>query len=263
MRIRDALTGSLLPSADAEVLLARSLGVDRTWLLAHPDDTLSDDSWRKFSAWIERRRKFEPVAYITGEQEFFGRPFMVDKRVLIPRPSTEGLVETALEFLRTGHDVSVEVDTDIVAVARRTAAGEWTPPKTIIDIGTGSGAIVVTLALERPDLEIIATDVSQDALDVAHENAKRHGVDQRITFLQGDGLEPLDALDLHEPFIFVSNPPYIPLNRTLMPDVINFEPHVALFGGEDGSILVRTIIEGATSHPLCRGYVMEFGKEQI
>ncbi len=260
MRIRDALSGSLLPSADAEVLLARSLGVDRTWLLAHPDDTLTDDSWRKFSAWIERRRKFEPVAYITGEQEFFGRPFFADKRVLIPRPSTEGLVEVALEFLKTGKESTIEVDTDIVAIAKRTQT-EWEVPTTVIDIGTGSGAIAVTIALERPDLNIIATDVSQDALDVAQKNAERHGVLERITFLQGDGPAPIDALDLQEPFVIVSNPPYIPAGRTLMSDVIDFEPHVALFGGEDGSVLVRAIINGAKNHSWCRGYVIECGKE--
>lgn len=263
MRIRDALCGSLLETADAEVLLARTLGVDRTWLIAHAEDTLDHAAWQKFSAWVERRRTCEPVAYITGVQEFFGRIFFVDKRVLIPRPSTEGLVEVALEFLQKGTEGTREVDTDIITTARRTGEGEWIAPQTIIDIGTGSGAIAITLALERPDLHVIATDISADALDVARENAKRHAVLDRIQFLQGDGVEPIDTLDLRAPFLIISNPPYIPSGRTLMSDVIDYEPHVALFGGADGTRIVREIIDGATRHSLCRGFVMECGKDCI
>lgn len=260
MTIKDALRGSGLPSADAEVLLSRILEKDRTWLLGHGMDELAAADWSRFMEWVERRRKHEPVAYIIGEQEFYGRLFMVDRRVLIPRPATEGVVKRALQFLQDGKDSVEEVDEGIVIIAKGLRISDYGFRVPVaVDIGTGSGCIAITLALERPDLKVIATDISLDALDVARVNAERHHVIDRVAFRQGRGLEPV--MDLAEPFLLVSNPPYIPSGNDLMPDVKDFEPHTALFGGEQGNEIARTLREDAQKHPFCVGCVMEGHKE--
>ncbi len=259
MQVRGALTGSGLARADAEVLLARALRRDRAWLLAHDDYALTPDEWTRYGEWVQRRRKDEPVAYITGAQEFYGRPFLVDRRVLVPRPSTEGLVQAALAFLRDGKDTTQEVDEGIIITARRTTL-PFHDVTLLADVGTGSGCAAITLALERPDLRVIATDVSAEALEVAAENAKRLGVSDRVNFRQGDGAKPL--LDIAEPFVLVTNPPYIPSGRTLMRDVVDHEPHVALFGGPDGTDLILRLRRDAAAHPFCLGVVMECGTEQ-
>ncbi len=258
MNVHTALTSSFLPSADAEVLLSRAMNRDRAWLLAHGDDPLAGDQWTRFTEWVDRRRKHEPVAYIIGEQEFYGRLFTVDRRVLIPRPSTEGIIRRALQFLEDRRDAVDEVDEGIVvASAKLKIDNGKLRMSTVVDIGTGSGCIAITLALERPDLKIIATDISAEALEVAQINAKRHGVLDRITFKEGSGLDPVR--DLKEPFLLVSNPPYIPSGNDLMKDVKDFEPHVALFGGTDGYEIVEKLKKSASEHPFCWGWVMEFG----
>jgi len=254
MNVKDALRGSGLASADAEVLLSRILGRDRAWLLTHDHDALKPKHWSQFMQWIERRRKHEPVAYIIGEQEFYGRLFTVDRRVLIPRPATEGVVRRALQFLEDGKDAIDQVDSGIVVVAKELGMRNY-ELRTIVDVGTGSGCIAITLALERPDLKIIATDISADALDVARMNAERHGVEKRITFKEGRGLEPV--MDLEEPFLLVSNPPYIPSGNDMMKDVRDFEPHVALFGGGCGDEVRHQLKKEADAHPSCIGWVME------
>lgn len=256
MHVKEALQGSGLPSADAEVLLSHVLGKNRAWLLAHGDDELSAEHWTAFMKDVERRRRHEPVAYITGEQEFYGRPFTVDRRVLIPRPSTEGIIRRALQFLKDGEDAVDEVDEGIVVVSKKLRMkNEKLKILTIVDVGTGSGCIAVTLALELPQMKIIATDISSEALEVARLNAERHGVSDRVTFRQGNGLTPVQ--DLTEPFLLVSNPPYIPSGNDLMSDVKDFEPHVALFGGEKGNEIPIAILAEAEKHPFCVGYVME------
>ncbi len=259
MKVHAALKGSFLPAADAEVLLCKALKKDRVWLLTHPDYELSDAEWTLFGQFIGRRRRHEPVVYITGEQEFYGRMFDVDPRVLIPRPATEGVVRAALEFLKLPKNNSEEVDSGIVVTSR--ILKNLNKPKLIVDIGTGSGCIAITLALERPDQRIIATDISADALDVARSNAIKHHADNRVTFREGSGLDPIK--DITEPFLLVSNPPYVPSVRTLVPDVQDFEPHVAIFGGEQGANLIREIAQGAKSHQMCTGLIMECEMEQI
>lgn len=273
MTIKDALQGSGLPSADAEVLLSHVINRNRAWMLGHGDDPLAGDHWTLFMQWVDRRRKHEPVAYITGTQEFYGRPFFVDRRVLIPRPATEGVVIQALQFLKESHSsgrsrprqISVKareviVDEGIVVVAKELKI--MNPEvRTIVDIGTGSGCIAITLALERPDLQIIATDISADALEVARTNAAHHQVQNRVTLRQGNGLEPIQ--DLTEPFLLVSNPPYIAASKNLMPDVKDFEPYVALFGGTAGNEIPHRIAEEAAQHPFCIGWVMEGPPEMM
>lgn len=257
--VERALKGSGIPREDAEILLATLLRVDRSWFIAHGANELSPMHWKKFQSWIDRRKNFEPVLYITGGIEFFGRSFRIDKRALIPRPSTEGLVSFALDFLKTGKEEARELDSKILGVAKK--LGDLSDVRTLVDIGTGSGCIAVTLALERPDFRVIATDISEDALSLAKENAALLGVAGRIQFRKGDGLQPIQ--NFSEPFLVVSNPPYIPRSRALPLDVADFEPRVALFGGRDGSEVLKSIVEDAKKHPQCRGFVLECEEEQL
>ncbi len=251
VRIADALTGQNLPKTETEMLLAWAIGKPRSFLVSHPETELTQEELDRFSQATARRRKKEPVQHITGTQEFYGRMFAVDGRALIPRGSTEDLVRIALDFLKNPRDSTEEVDTDIVISTF--AFGNIDEAKTVVDIGTGSGAIAVTLALERPDLKIIATDLSKEALTLAAENAKTLGA--AVEFRQGSCLVP--TMDLTEPFVIVSNPPYIPVGNVLMKDVVDYEPHLALFGGQDGGDIARKILTDAKNHPFCRGIVME------
>lgn len=244
--VRDALqwganrlhTASTTPRLDAEVLLADLLGVSRAGLIARLHDTVPRDVFKAFQGRIARRERGEPVAYILGRKAFYGREFLVDARVLIPRPETELLVERALALLAE------------------------TPAPRIADIGTGSGCIAITLAAERPDALVIATDVSEGALAVARANAERHGVADRVDFRRGSLLEPLDA-PVH---LIVANLPYVGTEemRVLAPDVATYEPHVALFAGPDGLALIRELLAQVSPAVLLPGgaIVLEIGYAQ-
>lgn len=215
--------GAAEPRASAELLLMHALGIDRASLLRDWREPVPDDRLGEWAAMVRRRAAGEPVQYITGEQWFFGLPFTVTPAVLIPRPETELLVEAVLE----------------------TADRLWpddgagaAPRLHVADIGTGSGAIAVALAVRRPHWRLFATDLSPDALAVARANAERHGVAERITFLAGDLLEPFAAggRDARKLDIVVSNPPYIPSSDLagLQREVRDYEPRLALDGGPDG-----------------------------
>jgi release factor glutamine methyltransferase len=197
----------------AEVLLRHALHFSRTELYLAWDRPVGADAWARYQDLLASRARGRPVAYITGHREFMGLEFQVDERVLIPRPETEVLVETVLDVLR-----------EIAAPA-------------VADIGTGSGAIAVTVAVLRPDATVVAADLSVDALDVARANAARHGVADRVRFLRGDLLDPvidagcrLDAV--------ACNPPYVPPDAaaTLPREIRDFEPRLAIVapGGEEG-----------------------------
>ena len=209
--------GSSSPRLDAELLLAHALRVRRIDLYLLHDRPLGEPELSAARELIRRRGTGEPVAYITGTREFYGRPFAVTPAVLVPRPETETLVSVALERLR------------MPAAAARAA-----------DLGTGSGCIAVTLAAELPGMHVVATDISSDALAVARENAEANGVGDRVDFLRGDWAEPLnDAVDL-----VVSNPPYVTTDEldATEADVREFEPHLALDGGSDGMAAYRSLI---------------------
>lgn len=262
MTVEEALAGTGLPSSDAEIILAHCLDKDRIWIMANGMSRLSAAAWKKFTTFAERRRRREPVAYIIGKQEFYGRAFAVDRRVLIPRPATEGVVLRTLQFIKDGREATDDVDEGIVVTAKRlkvecgmSLGRKGCKVTTIVDVGTGSGCIAITLALERPDLHVVATDASADALDVARANAAHHGVLDRVEFREGTGLDPVN--DLRAQFILVSNPPYIPDGRLLMADVREYEPHSALFGGPEGHEIAADFIRQAESHPMCAGFVME------
>lgn len=203
---------------DAELLLLRAAGKDRAFLLAHPDAELTADQLTTYEQWTVRRAMHEPVQYIVGEQEFFGLALRVTPDVLIPRPETEHLVEALLT--RVSRDASLR----------------------IVDVGTGSGAIAVALAHALPLASVIALDVSSAALAVAEENAKLHGVAERIRFVESDLLgavagERFDAV--------VSNPPYVPEGEVLEEQVRLFEPASALYAGASGLDVYRRLIPQA------------------
>ena len=228
-------TGSL----EASMLLGRATGYDRLGLINRTADVLADDHWLAFEALLDRRVRREPLQYILGETEFMGLAFKVDPAVLIPRPDTEILVEAIL-------DLEEE---------------RGNSPITVADVGTGSGAIAISLAKSLPYLTVIATDLSVDALVVARVNARIHGVESQVTIRHGDGLDALDG-PVH---YLVSNPPYIAAEHIsgLEPEVRDYEPIVALTPGEDGLRWYRTFATDGARFVLAGGYLaVEVGHDQ-
>jgi len=223
---------------EAALLLGHVLGWNEARVMARGDETLAADARRRFQTLLERRLTGEPVAYLLGEREFYGRPFRVDRRVLIPRPETEHLVEEALAAL-----VGVEA-------AR---------PR-VLDVGTGSGCLAVTLALEAPAARVTACDLSPAALAVAAGNARRLGAEAR--FLAADLTAPLR---LHRFDLVVSNPPYVDPAAApeLSPEVVNHEPALALFADAGGRAVIRRLLEacGAGLAPGARLF-LEVGHDQ-
>lgn len=212
------LTGVDSPRLEAQVLAAHVLRVGRSWLIAHPDHDFPELAGE---ALLARRESREPLAYLVGYREFRGREFGVDPSVLIPRHETEELVEAALE-----HEP-------------RTTNRE---PQ-VLDLGTGSGILAVTLKLERPDWNVTAVDVSPEALATASANARFHGANVR--FLLSDGFEAL----LGESFdLIVSNPPYIGEDEELPPEIREWEPSTALFSGPTGLEFYALLANEAAAH---------------
>lgn len=200
---------------DAQVLLAHLLNRSRAWVLAHPEASLQPAEERRFEAYVARLEQGEPLPYVLGEWEFYNLIFRVTPAVLIPRPETELLVGRALEWLRS-HP------------GRRTAA----------DVGTGSGCIAISLAVNVPDLQLTAADVSPEALQVAQQNVERHGVAGRVALVEADLLpaEP-SSFDL-----ICANLPYIPASTLQSLPVARWEPHLALYGGTDGLDVLRRLL---------------------
>lgn len=206
---------------EAEVLLRHVLGLDRSRLLLARGNEMGAADATRFEEAVRRRQQREPLAYITGRREFYGLEFVVDRRVLIPRPTTEGLVERALHW------------------------AEQRQALTIADVGAGSGCIAVALAVHLPQARIWASDVSTDALTLAEENAQRHQVKERIFFVQGDLLAPLPG----PPDVLVSNPPYVASAELAQAQPeLAYEPQAALDGGPDGLAIIRRLLAAA---PAC------------
>jgi release factor glutamine methyltransferase len=214
--------GIASPRLDAEVLLAFAIGDSRVKLVVDRERPLAATELSTFRNLVKRRRTYEPVAYLVGTREFYGRPFRVDARVLVPRPDTETLIDVSLT--RTAH----------VSMSLRA-----------LDLCTGSGAIAITLARERPTSRVHATDLSEDALLVARENALRLGA-YNVSFAKADLFAGLDASRRRYDLI-VANPPYIatPAIAELPADVRDHEPRIALDGGHDGLDLLRAIASDA------------------
>ena len=271
----DLIRHSQLPRAEARRLLAYLTGQPLTWFMAHGDDPADPDIATRFQALAKRRRAGEPLAYLLGQQEFYGRPFAVSPAVLIPRADTETLVETALEQL---------------ARLRRQRCAV---PLSLLELGTGSGIIAITLALEAPDTEVHAVERSPEALAVAQQNAKALGAD-RIHWHAGSWWQALaNATGSHEATenaataaqttspitarqgrptepparrfdLIVSNPPYIAANdHHLQQGDLRFEPPQALAAGPHGLDDLRIIIGGAPAHLTPGGWLLlEHGYDQ-
>ena len=232
MQVRDALkqareklqaSGVEDPGFEAEYLLRHTLTYTREGLLIALDSDISSSVHLRFASIIDRRAAGEPSAYITGHKEFYGLDFKVDSRALVPRPETELLVDLALEF-----------------AARHTSRGE---DLNTTEVGVGCGAISIALAVHLPGARVVATDISPAALKLASKNISRHRVDDRVTLLEGDLLQPVSGpID-----ILVSNPPYIPSAQlaALPREIRDHEPRVALDGGEDGVEVIERLIRQA------------------
>ncbi|MBI3265295.1 MAG: peptide chain release factor N(5)-glutamine methyltransferase [Acidobacteria bacterium] len=224
---------------DAELLVREVLGWTRERLLVARHNAAPEGFAERFEALVRRRERREPVAYILGRREFWTLDFEVSPAVLIPRPETELLVEQTIDCARL-----------------MTASGFEGRDLRIIDIGTGSGCVAIALARELPSANFVATDVSGEALDVARRNARRHGVDARIEFIEATGIPEDQAAA-----IVVSNPPYVPVaeRSRLPPEVRDYEPPAALFAGPDGLDAIRLLLEQANEKLQGGLFVFEFG----
>ncbi|MDX1417884.1 MAG: peptide chain release factor N(5)-glutamine methyltransferase [Candidatus Promineifilaceae bacterium] len=224
------------PELDSRLLLASVLSVEHSYLLAHGEENLTPTQEQELLSLYRRARKREPIPYLTGTAPFFGHDFRVSPKVLIPRPESEQLVELALAWAEDRGELDV------------------------VDVGTGSGCIAITLALQLPIAKVWATDISYDALQLAHSNARRY-VPQRIEFIQGNLLDPLTSpVDL-----IVANLPYIADDEwTLVDDWVKlYEPMVALRGGADGMELIGELLDQATHFLRRSGAIfLEIGWQQ-
>lgn len=223
------------PRLTAEVLLCHALKRERAYLYAHPEAQLTELEWIHYGRYLHERLQGKPTQYITGHQEFYGRDFRVTPAVLIPRPETEHVVETVLK---------------LAPQARR-----------ILDIGTGSGAIAVTLALELTAARVFATDISPAALDVAHTNAATHNAP--VQFLACDLGAAIRESSID---VIASNPPYVPLEdkSTIQVEVRDYEPEVALYGGPQGNEIYARLIPDAARILIPGGWlILELGYRSL
>src|SRR5713226_1185660 len=263
----------------AELLLLHALGRDRTWLYAHPEEQVSPADADRFFALVARRVNGEPTQHLTGKQEFWGLEFEVTPDVLIPRPETEHVIEVALDRLAVR---------ELRAGRKQTLTGEGLR---IADVGTGSGCIAIALAKELPGATIYATDISSAALAIAKRNAKRHSVSERIHFLECSLLDKVSTVGAryivppqpkgsnpelsespvksHQSLlldVIASNPPYIARREaaTLMREVRDHEPGLALYGGEEGYELYAELITQGAAHLKTSGIlVLELGHNSL
>jgi release factor glutamine methyltransferase len=232
-QLADAGLSAATASIDADVLARHVLGWDRAQLVTRSREPAPEDFGERYQRLIDRRARREPVAFLTGSREFWGLDFMVSPDTLVPRPETELVVEEALRALPAGRS-------------------------TLLDVGTGSGCLAVSLAVERPSALVVATDLSYPALLVAAANARRHGVGGRVHLVCADLASGLRM----QADVIVSNPPYVADRDApaMLPDVVNYEPAMALFGGPDGMTLTTRLM--ATVPPLLAPggvLIIEFG----
>lgn len=232
---------SASPGLDAQLLLAEVLDASRAHVLAHPEQVLTGQQAAAYAQLVTRREAGEPVAYLLGRRAFYDREFRVEPAVLIPRPETEHLLEAALDFVKA-------------------RAAQGSPVTAAVDVGTGSGALAVTLAAHAPQTRVWATDISPDALAIARHNAERNSI--HVTFLEGDLLEPLLAQGERVDLV-MANLPYIATDDMLGLEVSRYEPHLALDGGPDGLDLIRRLLIQAPGaiNPGAR-ILLEIGADQ-
>jgi release factor glutamine methyltransferase len=233
-RLEEADTPS--PRLSAELLLMFTLGCDRAYLFAHPERELNSEEAERYDDAIARRCHGEPAQYITGHQEFYGRDFLVSPAVLIPRPETEHVIEAALDLASHSRDARWDV----------------------LDVGTGSGCLAVTLAKELPQSRLMAVDISPEALEIAQANAAR--LEANVEFRQSDLLGTIETDRTFD--VIVSNPPYVGECEAdkVQRQVKDFEPHVAVFGGERGMDIIERLAPQVWTHLNPGGwFLMEIG----
>lgn len=226
---------------EAGSLLAHALDRDRSFILSHAEDGVSEEHLKVFRDYLRWRGRGKPLQYITGNQEFFGLDFEVTSDVLIPRPETELLIEIALKLIPAHEQACF-----------------------ICDVGTGSGCIVITLLHERPDARAVGIDISAAALTLAKRNAARHGVTERIVFVESDCLAAMDSSKATFDLI-VSNPPYVAESALagLQREVRDYEPRIALEAGADGLTIIRRLLVEAGSFLKIGGHLLfEIGFDQ-
>ena len=215
---------------EAEILMAHAIKKERAWVIAHSDDSITPSIEKQFTGFVNRRLAHEPIAYILGAKDFYGRPFFVNTMTLIPRPETELMIETLKKNYKQKDRLLI-----------------W-------DVGTGSGAIAITAALEFPNAAIIASDICKRALRVAEKNARLYSVEHRISFIQGNLLSEKVGKELRRqqiekrkknelPLVILANLPYLldSDKAKLTKDVTDFEPAKALYSGKDGLDLIRSL----------------------
>jgi release factor glutamine methyltransferase len=225
---------------EAGSLLAHVADKDRTFIISHAEDLLASEVLERLRECTERRAGGEPLQYITGRQEFFGREFEVNSDVLIPRPETELLVEKVLK-LHADREEKLR----------------------ICDVGTGSGCIAITLLMERPLTKAVALDISEPALRVAQRNAVHHEVNERLSFLRSDGLTSIAIAPVFD--VIVSNPPYVATSALsgLQREVREHEPRTALLAGPDGLDVIRRLLIESGPRLAPSGFlIFEFGFDQ-
>lgn len=226
------------PRDDAEVLLAGLIHRSREYLLTYPEVELSDQTCSTYDEWVNKRTCHYPIQYLTGKQEFYGRQFLITEDVLVPRPETELLIEVALELISKDR------------------------PLRIIDVGTGSGCVAITLACELPRSKILASDISREALKVASENRKRHGREE-VTLVQCSTVRPVSRNSRWD--LVISNPPYVSMEELdiVSPGVLEFEPKEALLAGQSGLEIYRDLFRLTPTLLGSAGYlVVEIGYRQ-
>lgn len=224
---------------DAELLLLHVLKKDRTYLYKNLDSSLNAAAQAEYKMLIEKRSKKMPIAYIRGFKEFWSRRFLVSPAVLIPRPETEMIIERVLEIAKEKNNAVLD----------------------ILDIGTGSGNIAITIAKESPNALVTAIDISRDALHVARENSKLHGVADKICFIHGNLFDSLPQSSTFD--LILSNPPYVPTPDIEIPE-LQYEPCQALDGSADGLLYIKKIIDRAPAYLKKDGIVIiEIGYNQI
>jgi release factor glutamine methyltransferase len=228
--------GADAPRLDAEILLAQALGCQRIQLYTTFEDVPKEEQRSAFRELVRQRAEGTPVAYLVGKREFYSLSFQVGPGVLIPRPETELIVVTVLDLVKQWSSPVTDPNR---------AGGEGS--LRIADVGTGSGILAVTLAKHLPSSEIVALDTSQAALETAAANARQHGVDERVRFLQSDLFAAVEAEPEPQFDIIVSNPPYVSAAEyeNLPPDVKNFEPREALLSGPKGTEVIERLIPQA------------------
>lgn len=258
MTIREIIGQSSIDRIDTELILTHVLKKSRSWLLAHDEEESSLQQKNQCMRLFKRRQNKEPLAYIICSKEFYGREFYVTKDVLIPRPATEGLIDLTLGFLKKPERRIVKLDAGIIGIAKPFNPSTLQP--CIVDIGTGSGCIAITLALEGCTQKIIGVDISKKAREVAEKNRKKFGT-KNVHFVVQDGIEFVGSMK--QPFLLVSNPPYVASGTTLEKTVVEFEPHGALFAGKDGMDIIRPLLKAAKGNKKCIGVILEMTSDML